>query len=114
MILFVATSAAVLFSCAGGVGSPAGTVDRTATSIGSTTFSSSWNSHCISCDFATNENVTELTTLGDMYFGSDFEGDIAEMDLLISMDLGSPSGLSGAYWEALYIWYDDSGDEIHD
>jgi hypothetical protein len=75
------------------------------------TFGSSWNSHCGSCNFATNAGVTLETTLGDMYNGSNFNFDIDLMDILISRDLGSPSGLHGAEIGALYIWYDDDADD---
>lgn len=82
--------------------------DKSASDV---TFGSSWNAHCGSCNFDTNAGVTLETTLGDMYNGSDFGSDIGMMDFLISRDLGGPSGLHGADYNALYIWYDDDADD---
>lgn len=75
-------------------------------------FGIAWNNNCAACSFTSNVDVTMMTTLEDMYSGDDFDSDIAVMDTLISLTLGEPSGLQGAAPEALYIYYDDLGDDI--
>ena len=72
-----------------------------------TEFGIAWNLYCATYNFDTNVNVTTVTTLGDMYNGSTFALDIAAMDQKISAELGEESGLEGAGFQALYIWFDD-------
>lgn len=80
--------------------------------VSQSAFGISWNNHCTVNHFSTNWLVTANTTLGDMYSGSDFYFDIAEMDRLISRDLGEASGLAEATPLASYIFYDDEGDDV--
>lgn len=75
------------------------------------TFEVSWNNHCDTYNFTSNEGVGETTTLGDLYLGSDFPTDISWMDIAISADLGAASGLAGASSNDLCsIFYDPFGD----
>ncbi|GEM_PF-5405676 len=98
---------ALLVSCAGSTVAP---LSDSGKLVSETTFGASWNTHAATCNFDTNAGVVSTTTLGDMYGGSNFSGDIMLMNILISTDLGRPSGLSGAGIEALYLWYDNTGD----
>jgi hypothetical protein len=98
---------ALLVSCAGSTVTPLTDSGRLASA---SAFGASWNTHAATCNFDTNAGVVSTTTLGDMYNGSDFSGDITLMNVLISTDLGEPSGLSGAEFGALYLWYDNTGD----
>ena len=107
-ILFVvATMAIACLSC-----SSAGVTLDNPRHTSQSAFGTSWNAHCAACNFTDNMAVNMNTTLGSMYQGSDFINDIRAMDLLISADLNEPSGLAGASQEALYIYYDNSGDDI--
>lgn len=98
---------ALLVSCGGGSLTPLADSGK---QVSETAFSASWNTHSSICNFASNVGVLSTTTLGSMYGGGNFSGDIMLMDVLISTDLGEPSGLYGATEEALYVWYDDTGD----
>ena len=98
---------ALLVSCAGSTVTPLTDSGKLASE---SAFSASWNSHAATCNFDTNVGVLSTTTLGNMYGGTNFSGDIMLMNVLISTDLSAPSGLAGASIGALYLWYDNTGD----
>ena len=86
-----------------------GNADKTAADV---TFGGAWNNNCGICNFDDNSAATYQTTLGDMYNGTSFSDDLFVLDALISTELGEPSGLAGADFNALYIWYDDDADDL--
>ena len=94
--------------CAGNSVSNLGNAEKSASEV---TFGEAWNNNCGMCSFDTNAAATFQTTLGDMYNGTTFNDDLFVLDALISTELGRPSGLEGADENALYIWYDDEGDD---
>ncbi|MBN2081319.1 hypothetical protein JW859_03830 [bacterium] len=98
----------VLAGCSSGVNSLI--ADSSAKRVSDAAFSAAWNNNCGNCSFEDNRAATLTTTLGDMYCGSDFSIDIERLDILISIELGEPSGLDGASETALYVWYDSDGD----
>ena len=101
----------VLASCSGGVNSLI--ADSTAKGVSDAAFSAAWNNNCAPCNFDDNQAATLTTTLGDLYNGPDFSMDIERLDILISNELGEPSGLDGASESALYVWFDgDSEGEL--
>lgn len=94
--------------CAGNSVNSLSNADKSASEV---TFGEAWNNNCGFCNFDSNAAATYQTTLGDMYNGTAFNDDLFVLDALISTELGRPSGLAGADFSALYIWYDDDADD---
>ena len=107
MRLLVGTCFVVIFALLVSCSSGSFGNDSLMRNTSETAFGASWNSHCSTYHFISKATINQGTTLGEMYLGSNFTYDIAQMDRAISADLGAPAGLTGAGPEALYIWYDD-------